>query len=98
MKQWHDLTCLAVESRQVRSLAEIASVAGQCQVAVVVGSAVLLRNDMLNVVSGATVVLMEQAVFASAVRPLTDKVPRSGIRHPAWFDSKLRRAFSLSMR
>src|ERR1035441_6220072 len=55
----------------------------------------LLRNDMLDMVCEMTVLLTEQAVFASVVRPAADQVPCRGIHHAPGFDSKLRRALNL---
>ncbi len=52
---------------------------------------------MLNMMREMTVLLTEQALFASVVRPLADKVPRGGIHHTVMFDSKLRWALSLRM-
>src|ERR1039457_3772194 len=55
----------------------------------------LLRHDMLGMGCEMTVLLTEQAVFASVIRPAADQVPRGGIHHAPGFDSKLRKALSL---
>src|SRR3989442_3982594 len=39
--------------------------------------------------------LGEQEVLTVVVRPPADKVPRGGIDHPGWFDSRFRRALNL---
>ncbi len=45
----HNLRTLRVNSTQVRTLAKVAAVARECQVSGIVGAAVLLGRDVLNV-------------------------------------------------
>ena len=56
---------LDVASREIRALTSVASVAGQGEVLQVVGTAVLLRDDMLNVMGKSGLLLAEETVFAA---------------------------------
>jgi hypothetical protein len=79
MKEGHYLTTQRVYACQVRALAEIAAVTGEGEVVNVIRSTMLLRKDMLDVVSQLGMLLPEQAIFALVVCSTPDKVPRGGI-------------------
>src|SRR6516164_7163431 len=66
---------MRVDSGQVRALSEIAAVACERQIFGMVGSAVLLRDDVLDMVRQLAVLLAQLAVFATIVRATADKVP-----------------------
>ena len=79
VKERYNFTAGRVDSGQVWSLVEIAPVACQRQIAIIVGPAMLLGNDMFNVVCESTVLLTEQAIFAAFACPAADKFPCGGI-------------------
>ena len=49
----------------------------------VVATAVLLRDDVLDVVRHSAVLLAEQAILATVACPSADKLPRAGINRHA---------------
>jgi hypothetical protein len=51
----------------------------QCKITHLVRSAMLFGGDVFNVVGKIAVFLAEQAVLATAGRPLPDELPRPGI-------------------
>ena len=70
-----------VDPRQVWPLAEITPVASQGEIVGVFGPTVLFGNDVFHVVGQFAVLLAEQAVLATVVRPSPHKLPRGGV-HP----------------
>jgi hypothetical protein len=70
-----------VESSEVRSLAQVATMASKCQVVEFFGAAVLFGNYVFDMVSKMTVLLAEQAVLATIPGPLTDQISQFGIGH-----------------
>jgi hypothetical protein len=79
VEEGHKLTTDGVHAREVRALAKIAAVAGQRKVINVIASAVLLGDDMLDVVRQLAVLLAQQAILATMIRSSSDKVPRGGV-------------------
>jgi hypothetical protein len=79
MKEPHDLSANGVDTRQVRTLPEITAMASQCQVLAFVGAAVLLRDNMLDVVRQLAVLLSELTILTTIVRATPDEVARGGI-------------------
>jgi len=75
-----DLATHRIDAREIRALQEIAALASQREVIRVVAPAVLLRDDVLDVVRYSAVLLAEQATVAC---PSADKLPRTGINHPS---------------
>ena len=76
MKKAGNLTGLRVDSRQVRTLAKIAAVARERQVGGIVGTSVLLRDDVLDVMPQLAMDLAQTAVFT----PLAGPAPRRGLQ------------------
>ena len=72
----HDLACLRVDSCQVRTFTEIAAVACERQILRIIGSAVLLGDNVLDMMPQFTVLLAQPALFTTLVCAMTDKVPR----------------------
>jgi len=70
---------MATSSRQVGTLSEITAVARRCQIVVAVGSAVLLGDNVLDMVCQVAVLLREQAILATILRPAPDEVAPSGV-------------------
>jgi hypothetical protein len=54
-------------------------VARECEVVRDIGSAVLLRYDVLDVMREVAVLLAEQAILATVARPSSDEVPRGSV-------------------
>jgi hypothetical protein len=79
MKERHYLTTHRIDASQVRAFEEIGAMTSEGEVVNVISSTMLLRNDMLDVVGQLAILLAKQAIFASVVRSMPDKVPRSGI-------------------
>src|SRR5690348_1384553 len=77
----HNLTTDWVHACEIRALAEIAAVAGQREIVNVVAPAMLLGNEMLDVVRQSAVLLAQQAILTTVVRSSPDKVPCGGIYH-----------------
>jgi hypothetical protein len=65
VKQRDGFSGRRIDSRQIRTLSEITPVAGQRQVARLVGSTMLSGNDVFHVVSDDTVFLTEQTVLTA---------------------------------
>ena len=76
MEKTGNLTCLRVNSGQVRSLVKIAAVARERQIVGVLGPGVLPRDDVLDVMRQLAMHLAQAAVFASLFGPAADQVPR----------------------
>jgi hypothetical protein len=70
-----------VDAGEVGPLVGIAAVAGQGEVCRVIGPAVLLGDDVFDVVRQAGRFLAEQAVFATVPSTLADNLSRRGIHH-----------------
>jgi hypothetical protein len=79
VKERHELTTDWIHACEIRAVAEITAVAGQGEIVSVVTPAMLLRNDMLDVVHQAAVLLAEQAILTTVVGSTPDHVPRSGV-------------------
>src|SRR6185369_2567819 len=79
MKKAGYFTGLGVNSGQIRTLTKIAAVARERQVVGIVGAAVLLRDDVLDVMPQFAMNLAQAAIFASLTSPAADEVPRSRI-------------------
>jgi len=76
VKKPGDFCRLRVDSGRVRALSEIAAVACERQIFRIAGSAVLLRDDVLDMVPQLALLLTQPAVFATLVCATADKVPR----------------------
>jgi len=79
MKERHELTTNWIHACEIRAFVEITTVAGQGKVVNVVAPAMLLRNDMLDVVRQVTVLLPERAILTTVGRSTPDKVPRGDV-------------------
>ena len=75
MTKAHNLAGLGIG--QVRTLAKIAAAARERQVVSIVGAAVLLRDDVLDVMSQFTRDLAQAAAFAPLAGPAADEALRS---------------------
>lgn len=76
MKEPYDLIGLGIDSCQVGAFAQIAAVACQCQVVRIVRAAVLLCNDVLDVMRELAVLLVQATIFTPLVGPTADEVTR----------------------
>jgi hypothetical protein len=98
MKQPDERAGFWIKSTQVRSLVRIAVVAGKSQVFVVVCSAMLASNDVLDVVGEERLrVLRKVAVFAAMIGTFTDGLPKPLVHQAARPSAKSRRAFACRM-
>ena len=79
VKQGDNISGQRVDPSQVWPLAQIAAVAGQGEVSGIVGPAMLLRDDMLDVVTQFRVLLLEQTVLAAVVGTPPNKLPRRNV-------------------
>src|SRR5262249_18228685 len=68
-----------VDPGQVRRLVQVTAVAGEDEVFGVVGAAVLLGDDVLDVVRQDAMPLTEKAAFTTVVRATPDECPRGGV-------------------
>jgi hypothetical protein len=76
VKDWDGGRSLRINSRQIRSLACVAAIAGQREVGKVIGPAVLFRGDVLDVVREPGLLLAKEAVFTAVTGSRADKLPR----------------------
>jgi hypothetical protein len=79
MEERHDLSANGVDARQVGTLPEITAMASQCQVLAFVGAAVLLRDNVLDVVGQLAVLLSELAILTTIGCTAPDEVARGDI-------------------
>ncbi len=79
-----------IDAGEVRSLSEVAPMAGKGQIRKFVRAPVLLGNDVLDVVRKRRVLLPEQAVFAPIPGSPADHVPRFRVGHGRAFEVSLR--------
>jgi hypothetical protein len=79
VEEGHKLTTDGIHAREVGALAKVAAVAGQREIFNVIAPAVLFGDDMLNVVRQLAVLLAQQAILATVIRPAPDKVSRGGV-------------------
>ena len=84
MKQPDECAAFRVKPAQVRALVGIAVETGQSEVSIVVTSAMLTSDDMLDVIGGERLrVLRQAAVFAAMTSPLADKSPERLVHQAA---------------
>jgi ABC-type Co2+ transport system permease subunit len=76
VKKLRDLSCVRVDSGQIGSLAQVATVACKRQVVRIVGTAVLLCDDVFHMMLQFAVLLAQTAVFAALVSTVTHELPR----------------------
>jgi hypothetical protein len=79
MEQRRDFSANGVDTRQVRALPEITAMASQRQVLGFVGAAVLLRDNMLDVVRQLAVLLSKLAILTTIIRATPYEVARGDI-------------------
>ena len=65
MKQQDNVTAQRIEATQIRPLAQIAAVTGQCQILRLVGSSMLSGDNMFDVMGEFAVMLAQQTIFAA---------------------------------
>lgn len=81
VKQRHNHLCKRVDTREVRALFQVASMARKSQIGGRCGATVLFGNDMFNVVCETTVLLPEEAILAAIASPPADQFTRLGADH-----------------
>jgi hypothetical protein len=79
IKKRHDLTAVWVYTGKVRSLMKVTVVAGKGKILLVIGTTMLLGNDVLDVQCRLVVCLMNQAILAPVPRPMSDKRTSGGV-------------------
>ena len=79
MKQRSYLTRHWIDPCQIWPLVKIAAMARQRQIPRVVHAAMLLRNDVFNVVEQLTILLRQPAIFAPRSGPLANESSRFSI-------------------
>jgi hypothetical protein len=75
VKKPDDLSGLRVDSGQVRAFMKIAAVAGERQIVSIFEAAVLLRDDVLDMMPQFAMFLAQTAVFAPPVSPAPHDIP-----------------------
>jgi hypothetical protein len=75
----HKLTTEGIHACKVRAFAKITAVTGQREIVDVIAPAMLLRDDMLDVMRQLAVRLGQQAILATVFRSAPNKLPRGGI-------------------
>jgi len=79
VKERDNLTADWIHACEIRALLEIAAVAGQRKIVDVVTPAVLLGNDMLDVVGELAMLLAQQAILATVVRSPSNEVLHASV-------------------
>ena len=79
MKQGHELRGPRIDPREIRTLMQVAPMACQRQILRIVGSVMLFRDDVLNVMGQSAMLLVQSAIFAALTSPPPDEVPRRSI-------------------
>lgn len=79
MIQWHDFTHQRIDTTQIWPLPKIAAVTSQRQISGIVGSSVLLRDNVFNVVDQLAILFMEQTVLATVLGTMADQLPNRGL-------------------
>jgi hypothetical protein len=97
MEQRHDIVIRRVDSCQIRSFVQVATIASEREVLEVVRAAVLSRGDVFDVMAKASYLLPQQAVFAAITRALADKGSRGRVHHAGPFEARRRSAFNFRM-
>ena len=95
VKEPYKFICERVDTCQVRSFSQVATVASKCEVYWFFGAPVLFGHNMLDVVCQRTVFLPEQAILAPITGPRADQISRFRGGHGRTFDVSLRCALSL---
>jgi hypothetical protein len=90
----HDFLGQRVNPRKIRTLSQIATMASQRQVAKFLGPAMLLGNNVFNVVSEITMFLLKKTILTPILGPPTDQISHLGVCHGRTLEVSLR-AFSL---
>jgi hypothetical protein len=68
MEERDNLLRYRIDTGQVRAFTEIAAVTRECEIPVIVGSAMLTRDHMLDIVGERAIVLREETIFLALVR------------------------------
>ena len=77
MKESDNLSRLGIDAGEIGAFVFVIVMAGQGEVLRIIGSTVLLRNNMLDMQAEKwLVVLMDPAVFAPPTRPAPDSLAR----------------------
>lgn len=79
MVQTNDVAGLRIDTTQIGSLLQIAPQACQSEIAAIVYTTVLLRNNVLNVMGEFAFGLMQKAILATVVRSFPHQLPSAGI-------------------
>jgi hypothetical protein len=94
VKQQNDLLTRGVYSAQIWSLPKITPITGPAQVLRCVRSAMLLSNDVLDMMGEPAVSLVEQTVFATIAGSRANQFSRARIHYELPFVCSCRRAFN----
>lgn len=72
IEKWSDCTCGSIDGAQIRAFPPIAVEAREREVAAHGVATVFAWQDMVNMMGQGDIILMEQAVLTSLLRPLPD--------------------------
>lgn len=94
MKERRELTGLRVDPSQVGPLAEVAAMACQSEVARSIGTAMFLRNDVLDMMGVHGILLRQQAILAAILSAVPDEIAEASV-HCQEVEGSCLRALSL---
>jgi hypothetical protein len=81
MEQLDYLFGVGVNTSDVGSLAKITAMAGKCEIVDFIGTAMLFGYDVLDMVDQFGMLLCQQAVLTTILRPLSNEIARGGIHN-----------------
>ena len=70
-----------VDTAEIRPFIQVTAITGEAEIGRIVVTAVLLRNDVLDVEGSVDRTLWQSAVLATLAGPLSDQVANSGVYH-----------------
>jgi len=91
MKQPNEISGLGIDTRDIRALVRVASIAAQAEIVGFRLPAVLKRDDVVDGEREESVlVLVNAAILTTITCPLSDEAPQSGFHHAGLFLRSLR--------
>jgi hypothetical protein len=79
VEEAREVARLGINPGQVRALVQVATVACEREIAVVIGAAVLFGNDVLHVMFQVAMFLAQAAVLTAIASPAADEVARGRV-------------------
>jgi hypothetical protein len=79
IKKWHSIAAERIDSDQIRSFMKIAPVTSEGKITASARSAMLFRDDVLDMMRESAPLLIEKTVFAPIARARSNEFPRGGV-------------------